>query len=135
MQSAKAYRVSQKRIIDEVNLWMDRMCLSQNWHVDVEFVTRFKESKKIAETIWAAGYQSGVITFSLLALSTINPRSYGRLVVHELRHLNYAELDDVISKYVGDGSIVHKATDDAIEVMCDRDTTMILRSWRRKKRV
>lgn len=125
-------RVSKKKVLDDVNLWANRLGES-NWHILVDF----DESANQHFTTFAEyreGYREARICFSMKLLSDRDRRAQTLDIIHELRHLHYEPLRDKLHSFVGGGTLF-SALSAEVEKLCDRDALFFYRLFSRRKKV
>lgn len=115
-----------------VRLWQKRMNL-MHWG-DIKLYTRAFKDATAAETRWPKDYKGGSIHFGQKYLSnpTITYEEVEAVVVHELCHFLFAEMDDKFEYYLGIGECFHTYSAER-ESMCDTIATMLIARYKRAK--
>lgn len=135
MTTRKGYgKVSQKWILATVNSLIPRLGLDK-WHVDVEFSA--KKSANFCMMDLAPvlkGYSQGLLTVYTETFAEYPMAARIKALIHELRHLHYAELDATIFEQVGADSKVAKALDREVEKLCDADAQYFYRKFYTRRR-
>ena len=116
-----------------VRIWQKRMHL-EHWG-DIKLYTRAFKTASAAETRWAKGYKGGSIHFGMKWLSnpTITFEEAESVVVHELCHFLFADMDDRFEYYLGIGEVFFEYQKTR-EGMCDTIATMLIERYKRAKK-
>lgn len=128
-------RASEKRILDEVNLWMPRLGI-YSWHVNVEFLDKGSRGT-VAEVVFAPyseGYREARLLVYVKAIAERTPRQQTLDIIHELRHLHYERINAKIQQMCGVETIVTKAIEAEIETLCDKDALYFYKLYSRRKK-
>jgi hypothetical protein len=116
-----------------VTLWQKRMRL-ENWG-DIKLYTRNFKDATAAEMRWTRGYKGAAIHFGhkWLCNPTVTYEEAEQVIVHELCHLIFAEMDDKFTYYLGIGEVFLEYAV-AREGMCDLWANMLVQRYKRAKR-
>jgi len=115
-----------------VKLWQKRMHLTH--FGEIKLYTRAFKDGTAAETRWMKGYKGGSIHFGMKFLSnpTITYEEVESIVVHELCHFLFAEMDDKFEYYLGVGEVFFEYAKSR-EGMCDILATILIARYKRAK--
>lgn len=133
-----ASKVSQKKVLAEINRWIDWLGLT-NWQVEVEFsesAPKTKKERTMAQISCAAvdeGYRSAKMKIYLPNYSIKSDRDRSLTLIHELLHMRFAHLDATMTEYIGVDTVVAKAFDAEIETLCDKMAIREYNLFRRRR--
>lgn len=121
-----------ERIARYLNVWAPFLGLDAEWDIKIALVDKLpgegkSDEDSAAEAVWTTGYRSARLYFlekELCSCSDADAESY---VLHELGHLWYAPVSELIEAMTGTRSTVTDALGVAEETLIDRWTRNLLR--------